>query len=1154
MARSRKDPGCDPKAWGLSGSQPPPSRPDPPCDPPKTVPQPEFDPPPPVDPADLTLLSPTPITVSSVARTVTCAEHFPYPDEAYDGTSIDPGYPAPVGPNVTVPAGLETALFSFQGFGLTAGKLDFIARKQLEDPAAVAAAIAGTAQDVRNLLRVGSATAAEMVAVRANLQDDVDEAALSIAVSRLVCVWTSAEQNVDCEDLLGAPGAGAVVSNASPYNNPVSVAAGYETSPNSQTEADELARTYALSLLSCLFASAEVTVTCEEGPVPGGASGNCFSSYGATIPEWTPASPGPDCEGEPVVNKVVLEAGHVGNAATQEEADALALATANSLLHCCIPNPAMRVTCDEVVYSGADPEDPFVSVAAGVHSSETSCTDVLDEAIAIARGALDCTVCTPEITVRCSDVEAIPDEGVDHYSQLVGEVVTTVLNEGKSDPFEVTFAECYYRVPAGSPTEEIEAQIRQEGVAMLGCVYCAPGGPPRCAATSSDPATGGSSNSLDRTLGAAADVHCSTSPLAAVLLMDSLGLSPDPPTEGGEPVCTYGNEPLEADCDVIASRVGAPAPYNKWNEESVFIARNSFFAASLSAANGLAVEVAQSILQCRYVSVQSACCPTGEIFEPTFRGDDRPQDIFGRLHLPESPLWKIRSNAIVESDLPPGELTEADYVILINKAAEDTGLYALSEETPCEVGRGESYNDPGEAYIIAKAEAVSKLKCPFTNWERITPENLCPPGMRHNDYDDVIVSAGVFVSENGSTEEADIMAEEATKVSVVCFNDHGGRIIIGSSRSASSGFQIDGKVSGGSAQVGKLCAFEPDCVPQPGDIIEFEELEIDDLPEGDVYFFLKIECKDGELKAEVFQHDKPDPPDDEFLYIPIGSVKEGLIHQDAMGLIQVEGGCEERHTCQGFGVARVFWNPAKKKAYADVCLGEMVDRTGTGLSSFALEIEGKTLIDGRYLELEVGLNFLTLKWETTKDGRITAAKVVMAPAAAVTEYLPDEPRDDDSPAAGVEGDYSLPLYEITVTDQGEIDVDHINDVPFWDPGNLALNHKPSVSGSLAKVLHKWDGMNRRLLYRPIEGNLGAEPLASGNKFSVDVFAGYGAGGLTVKPTVWALKKTLKIYCNSASSTEPVISFDFLAPYDPDDTEETIEYDLCDCDCMSGTGT
>lgn len=180
-------------------------------------------------------------------------------------------------------------------------------------------------------LRVGSFTVPSGAVIVTTNQANADETALNLARSNLNCFYLNAETTKACTDL-NPPKTGAVVEavdDLAAPGNPVTVRAGVFTSREKQTgqeEADTDAASYALSLLRCVWNSAETPVTCPSVEVRENLVIN------------------PDEEKSPVFS-FTAPAGFYVSSISQQDADNQAEILARGQLDCVYCNPEIAPLC-----------------------------------------------------------------------------------------------------------------------------------------------------------------------------------------------------------------------------------------------------------------------------------------------------------------------------------------------------------------------------------------------------------------------------------------------------------------------------------------------------------------------------------------------------------------------------------------------------------------------------------------------------------------------------------------------------------------------------------------------------------------------------------------------------------------------------------------
>lgn len=969
----------------MSGSVPAPQRDVPPCDPPLPSEETEFQDPnaAPEGPGDL--LDPGPLLVLSKEAVATCSEDYRYPDSAFPevGGERLPDYPAPVGDDVVLPEGAVSREFRFQALGLfDASKLSFIAKKISENSSAVSQALKSGSGQVRDLLRITAQEADQVVEAYSEIQELVDGLAFERASASLSCLWLSQRQEVSCE------GEAFLTEEYGDASNPVVIEAEARSSPVSQEAADFLAKAAAESALGCFYPSPQVIVECPGDLAPGQDGPGDFGP----LPVWDKENPGDfvvPFGPRQLINRVVVEEGAFVSRFSEEDARSRAEAAATSDLNCQYFNPPLQVSCETQDspgdYIAGEPGD-VIDVPVGAATSDISWEDAEQLATTLGEGLLFCPVCSDFVRVTCPD---LPVE-LTHYSELAGEDITVIEKPDESPAYTVELSECAVTLPRGSDKQVANDAALQLALIQLECWYCAPAVERKCGETSTDPNTGTTSSSLDRTRGVGLNEICGSDPISIVQRVDAIGLTPALLGEDSE-ICTFGNERLVVNCAEVSSRLNLVETYNAWDQEEVEIARSSFFAGSLSAANEAAFTVASTILNCRYRVEKELCCPVGEPFVPPsvgdtdeeylFRGDDRSEDSFG--------------NPIRGKD-PEPDGPEVNYELPIWRIERDENGVPVDEiiaVAPCASAFGESYSSTADAAEIALTIARGRLKCPYTNHERRTPPNPCPPGMESSLNETIIVRPGAVVSEWGSSRQANIIAEGLVAPMLECYIPYGGMIDL-----------AQGKVHGGSGQAGKMCG--GGCAAQPGDKVKFNPLPITKEP---ATYYLCVSCEGNQLAATVKKAPLEDADlviaaDDCHTAVILGTVEESTEDgitvyntvQEAMGLIQIEN-CSDDNKGDDFELRNYTIDKDTKICTAEITPGYVVginpDSNGDPVSYHMPTAGGIFLNNLLPPTVTFPPNYM-VGLEVRRDGKglVLSARIVVEPDPYAGEhYQPSDP-------------------------------------------------------------------------------------------------------------------------------------------------------------------
>lgn len=308
-------------------------------------------------------LVPDDITVSSEDVTVTCAADWP----AYDGTGT-----APTGDPVTEYAGAATSPLSFLLLGWSISQLDKTARLILAGADPLALLEAGDVAALAEALSLPLDDAQILQDLYDELQEDVNERARALALSKLVCLWWNTEQSAECS--------GDAIEDEF---NPAVIAAGSYSSGVSQADADSQAVVAAASKLRCRWQNTEVTKTCADL----GYSAAGLAPGGTNFP--------PGSSGFLAVTSVTVPAGTYTSTLSYSDAQEQAIAQALGGLVCFYINDATELSCggtystSPVTYGDGERGNP-VTVPAGIAGSFVSLSEANDLAETLASQYLDC--------------------------------------------------------------------------------------------------------------------------------------------------------------------------------------------------------------------------------------------------------------------------------------------------------------------------------------------------------------------------------------------------------------------------------------------------------------------------------------------------------------------------------------------------------------------------------------------------------------------------------------------------------------------------------------------------------------------------------------------------------------------------------------------
>ena len=233
-------------------------------------------------------------------------------------------------------------------------------------------------------------------------QNDADEQALTLAQSRLRCLWANVEQRADCVTDLGL--AEAVPNDVTPVSlsgalrvGSVVVPAGSVFSDVGQEDADAQAKALAVGNLACFYVNQPLVVTCSPD----------VDNVPATV---TPTISGIDVTVGRLGNPVNVPAGFITSEVDTRNANEMAEAAARLALDCFWTNDAQTATCKPTGPEGKylpSPTSPVitVTVAAGEVISYVSKADANAQALIQAELQLDCRYCNLVVPPRCAPLD-----------------------------------------------------------------------------------------------------------------------------------------------------------------------------------------------------------------------------------------------------------------------------------------------------------------------------------------------------------------------------------------------------------------------------------------------------------------------------------------------------------------------------------------------------------------------------------------------------------------------------------------------------------------------------------------------------------------------------------------------------------------------------
>lgn len=795
MNDPRKPTDCDPLKFPGGFEAPGPVRPAIPCDPPPVPAEKEFRNPDAEEVAAPPAPNyPDPIRYYNTEQTASCAD---------DWTIVVVGEPPPAGAAVTVPAGDLSTLFYFQNAGvLTSQELQFVALQQslgrggeieealLDDPAGLA-----------ELLNISMTKADALVISAREVRLLLDSQAKSKAVSLLDCGWGNEEQVLTCpSDSAQRP----VTYSSGLRGNPVTVEANTFRSPISQADANLQAQIAGTTRLLCVWTNAEQTVVCSQAGFaeldpgdPDQALDNGILLEAETDTNFA-GPPHPDDLTRYRINSVTIPAGTFESLSSQVDADNVAIAAGVASLDCFYLNSLLAGSCpgaDALVNPPPDSTNPQggivygsgtsgsgnpVTIPAESVASDVSWADADELAQDLLNTFLDCRWANREMTYACDDLysDASDPDQVDYHVTgnypvgdslankagvpvpfaSLGETLEMFASPVRSPNYAVT-------VPAGTVFSNISQQDADElaaayALSQLSCVYCNPRINPVC--TPASYLAGGTVDdldlpipledvtdawSMDATLGVpgipyidpdgssgdewwlpedlfgetAADpipvFLCSSDPFESATLADFSGMIPANDLKPQGITCMYGNDTIYAACRIADLPGGAvdppthitPDPVNQayYSPRStpgfITFAEDLVQAESKLDANTLAQILALAQLDCFYESPNMNVYCGASVTEPK-----PPAANFNTLGLPAYNVPQFQPGYIGGS--------------LVHSASKgDPG-----DPVPLAYGYGRSYINPDDAYQQALLLGISQLDCFWKNVEATGVECVFP--------------------------------------------------------------------------------------------------------------------------------------------------------------------------------------------------------------------------------------------------------------------------------------------------------------------------------------------------------------------------------------------------------------------------------------------
>ena len=572
-------------------------------------------------------------------------------------------------------------------------------------------------------------------------QSDADEKAMALAQQDLNCWWGNSSVSRRCEDL----GFQTVGSDATPRPDgsrrvgAYTVAANQFFSASDQDEANQQAKDYADSQLSCFFINNAVRADC-----PAGTSSQKTLRLISGSSEMSPAG------------HVVIESGFLTSGLSTEDATAQADLLAKSLLDCFWNNPEVSDVCPDVVFEGETYEprgDTKVVIPAGTLKSYVDAKDAEEQAKALAKSQLNCIYCNKEIKPVCLIEGSLdtttgvpaglycsenPGEAQDMAAGLAGIPVRIIVS---GENVNCTFGNDAMQA---SCTDGGLNAFPANAAGLSPHSYPAPGQKIYMSANSVIV------SSLDGGSKAVANKQ------ALAILRGLLN-------------CFFENEKQTATCrDLQKGMDTAEGAVNT----AVTVAGQYYSYVSLEAANLEAFNVAVASLNCYYTAAASASCLDIR------KGMDTAPDAVNTVTVPRGMITSMISSAAALQEAKAQALSELRCVYTnvtlrvlctdIGKSM-DTAPGAVNEVVfPAGVVTSDT------STVVANQEATlmakTQLECFYGNDEYTATcsKDLSKNGVSSNSSDNISIAADTYIS-YVSKSSANQSAKEAAKNNLDCF-------------------------------------------------------------------------------------------------------------------------------------------------------------------------------------------------------------------------------------------------------------------------------------------------------------------------------------------------------------------------------------------------
>lgn len=631
--------------------------------------------------------------------------------------------------------------------------------------------------------RVNEVTISAGAITSAYSKADANARALEDATDLLDCFYVNAAGSVSC------PGSGTTVGDWSTNTpgNIVNFPAGIAGSEISWADALAQAQARASSLLNCVICSAAVTVDCTDIYPPGS------TFYSVLVGGDVPYEASPD--NSPTFT-VSLDACAIilPDTASQAEADQAAYDLAISQLECVLCTLDTEPgRCDATT---SDVRDPFNDEARSLDRTLGVTEIICSSSVGGLRSDFDGQGLTPDpdvgaesactfgnlpVIVTCDEI----DDTAPFEEALADGYTLVNLSEWFSLPSPYTFWEAgsggWVQIEANSFTgvnlEQANDAALEAARATLGCAF-------QSEATAVCPDS---------------DI-----PYGETRPQNSFGVafnpSPLPPLFGGPVgVTSLGGTPAQYTLDL---------PVNPTSGDRFYINNIPIFLVSPADLQQLEEE---------------GLLPPPEESPIIINPGATLEDTYANLAAGLSAHPAVGSAVVNDS----GELV----LTAASGSSLSIGGSLTTLDPPTNTATGVSSESQEDADRIAREVARSGLRCPYTNYPVSAPLNPCPNGTELVGASTGGVGAGAFISEGGSTTDADLQAEASITSSVECRANISGKINV-----------AGGSVSGGGAYVGNVCEFDPACedVIFPGAKVDFLPLDYD--IESSACFHLKLEC------------------------------------------------------------------------------------------------------------------------------------------------------------------------------------------------------------------------------------------------------------------------------------------------------------------------